>query len=96
MKKTNSRAQSSKSTASIFDAREWRPIRAAMEEIINNACNKKAKKIKNFIYALSTQVILQNHDKGLKKALINIQKHNNKRKPLLSDMPSENDSSAIF
>lgn len=67
-----------------------------MEEIINNACNKKAKKIKNFIYALSTQFILQNHYKGLEKALIDIQKHNNKKKPLLLDMLSENDSSASF
>jgi hypothetical protein len=97
IKKPNSRPQSSKSTTSIFDAKEWRPMRAAMEEIIDDTYNKKAKKIKNTMYALSTQVILlQNRCEGLERTLINIQKRNIKKKPLLLDMPSENDGGAIF
>jgi hypothetical protein len=59
-------------------------MRAAMEEIINDSYNKKAKKIKNTIYAFSTHLILlEERCKGLERTLINIQKHTNKQKTII-------------
>jgi hypothetical protein len=72
-------------------------MRAVMEEIINDSYDKKVKKIKNTMYAFSTHLILlEERCKGLERILINVQKRTNKKKPLLLDMPSENDGGAIF
>jgi hypothetical protein len=96
-KKPNSRPQSSKSTASKFTAEEWRLTRKALEDSLSGISPKKAQKIKNTMFALSTEAILyKSRYKGLERTLINIQKRTNKKKPLLLEIASENDGGAIF
>jgi hypothetical protein len=95
--KKESRPSSSESTASAIPAEDWRRIRKLVREAVSDEFDQKAQQLNNTLQSLSTQnILLTNELRGIKNALIHAKKRQTKKKPLLLDLPAEENGGALF
>jgi hypothetical protein len=96
-KKPEDRPSSSESSDSVLSAKDWRRIRQLLREAVTDIYDEKSQKLNNTLMSLSTDnILLKLRCEGLERALINEQKRHYKKKPLLLDLPAENEGGAIF
>lgn len=95
--KSESRPSSSKSATSALSASDWRQIRQLLRGFVTDVYDEKAKKLENTVLALTTEnALLKSENEGLKRALTIKEKHRSKGRPLLFNLPTENEGGAIF
>lgn len=95
--KPESRPSSSESSASIIKAEDWRRILKLVKDTVSDAYEKKAQQLHDTMLHLSTEnILLKAQVEGLQRTIININKRQAKKKPLLLDLPAENEGDAIF
>jgi hypothetical protein len=96
-KKIESRPSSSDFTTSIIPAKDWRRLRTLIQSAVEEIYDQKAIQLQATVLHLSTEnILLKNKIAGLQRALINVKKHSNKGRPLLFDLPTENEGGALF
>lgn len=95
--KSESRPSSSESTSSILKADDWIRIENLLKDVVVDFYDKKVQKLNNSMISLATEnALLRLRCEGLEKALINEKKHRIKKRPLLLDLPADNEGGAIF
>jgi hypothetical protein len=95
--KKESRPSSSEPTASAIRAEDWRRIRKLVREAVSDEFDQKAQQLNNTLQSLSTQnILLTNELRGIKNALMHAKKRQTKKKPLLLDLPAEENDGALF
>ena len=96
--KTNDdRPSSASSTHSVIAAEDWKRIEKLLQHVVSDIYDKKAQQLSNTMHALSVEnMLLKQQNDGLKQSLINEKKRRKRGKPLLLDIPAENDGGAIF
>ena len=97
IKKERRRPTSSESNISIIPANDWRQLHKTVSKAVNNIYDKKAQQLNATLQYIATEnTLLKSEIKGIKNTLITIQKRQVKAKPLLLNLPLENDGGALF
>ena len=96
--KTNDdQSTSGSSTRSVIPAEDWKRIEKLLDHTVSKHYNKKAEQLRNTMYSMSIEnMLLRQQNNGLKQSLINEKKRRKRGKPLLLDIPTEQDGGAIF
>ena len=96
--KTNDdQPSSTSSTRLVIAAEDWKHIEKLLQHMISDIYNKKVQQLSNIMHALLVEnMLLKQQNDGLKQSLINEKKCRKRGKPLLLDIPAENDGGAIF
>ena len=96
-KNTEDRPSSASSRGSAIAAEDWKRIEKLLQNVVSNIYDKKAQKLSNTMHALSIEnMLLKQQNNSLKQSLVNEKKRRKRSKPLLLDVPTENDGGAMF
>ncbi|KAL3707102.1 hypothetical protein TMatcc_008115 [Talaromyces marneffei ATCC 18224] len=96
-KKIESKPSPSDSRTSIIPAKDWRRLEKLIKSVIEEVLDQKFLQLNNMVLHLSAEnILLENEIERLQRALIHAKKRPNEKKPLLLDLPTENEGGALF
>jgi hypothetical protein len=91
------RPSSSESSHSALTAEDWRRIDKLLRLVVSDICDRRARKLSNTVHSLATKnLLLQQENHRLTKALCNEKKKRQRKQPLLLEASQSYDGGAIF